>query len=90
VTAGVESKRVGELPPVSVAPERETLNEGCEKLLGWFVEDPPANVKFVFAPAVLAVRVKVPPEPTALTGERAALRALAKAEATDEDVSFWP
>jgi hypothetical protein len=42
VIAGVESESVGELAPVNVAPD-VTINDGCAKLLGWLVEEPPAS-----------------------------------------------
>jgi len=90
VTAGVESDKVGELPPVSVEPETEIVNDGCGKLPGWFVEEPALTVMLVFAPAALAVRFKLAPEMDAATGEPAELRALARPVTTEFVVSVSP
>jgi hypothetical protein len=90
VIAGVESERVGEVPPVNVEPETEIVKDGCEKLPGWLVELPPLNVKFVFTPPALAVKDMLPPEADAVTGEPVPLRAVAKPEATEVVVSLWP
>ena len=54
------------------------------------VEEPPLNVKFVFAPTALAVRFTFVPEIVAVTGELATLKALARPVTMEFVVSLCP